>query len=244
VEHAPSIELLGLNSYAGLPVVRRDMEASKFKGPFMVTEWGPNGHWEVALTSWGRPIEQSSAEKARTYVERWRQIEAWQDRCLGSYVFIWGQKQERTPTWYGLFVEERPELGLAGEATAQLDALTSIWAGREGTSAPEVWGVLLAGKKPEDNLIVKSGQQLTAQALVAPAGLSGLRFVWELLSEPTQLGQAGGYEPRPPAVSEGLQPDGPRATLRAPAPGEYRLFVYALGGQGYVGTANFPFKVE
>src|SRR6185503_15439736 len=58
VQYAPSINLLGVNSYAGLPVVPRDMDASSYKGPFVITEWGPDGHWEVPLTPWGRPIEQ------------------------------------------------------------------------------------------------------------------------------------------------------------------------------------------
>jgi hypothetical protein len=36
-QYAPSISLLGVNSYAGLPVVPRDMEPSAFKGPFVIT---------------------------------------------------------------------------------------------------------------------------------------------------------------------------------------------------------------
>lgn len=247
-QYAPSVTLLGVNSYAGLPVVPRDMEPSAFKGPFVITEWGPDGHWETANTSWGRPLEQSSAQKAVVYAERLRLIESWTERCLGSYVFLWGQKQERTSTWYGLFMEDRPELGLRGETTPQLDAVSSGWTDRPpATLAPVVNGLLLNDKKPEDSVLLKPGQQVHALGLLggteSAEGVAALRFVWELLEEPTKLGQGGALEERPPRATTALHPEGAKVSFSAPGPGEYRLFFYALDAHHKVGTANFPFKV-
>ena len=70
----------------------------------MVTEWGPLGFWEVGKTDWGAPIEQNSTEKARHYLGGYQNfiLPALPRQALGSYVFLWGQKQERTPTWFSM----------------------------------------------------------------------------------------------------------------------------------------------
>ena len=68
----------------------------------MITEWGPTGWWETASTEWKAPIEQTSEEKRQVYEERYTQYISANPRCLGSFVFLWGQKEERTPTWFSL----------------------------------------------------------------------------------------------------------------------------------------------
>jgi len=62
VRHAPSVEVLGINTYGGLPDVPSRLQATSFRGAYLITEWGPTGHWEVGKTAWGRPIEQTGAE--------------------------------------------------------------------------------------------------------------------------------------------------------------------------------------
>ena len=61
----------------------------------MITEWGPNGHWESPTTTWNVPIEQTSTEKAASYGERYDIIANDSINCLGSYVFLWGQKSKK-----------------------------------------------------------------------------------------------------------------------------------------------------
>jgi hypothetical protein len=68
---------------------------------------GRNRSLEVPLTQWGAPIENNSTVKAGFYKERYQNsILPLKGQCLGSFVFLWGQKQERTPTWYGTFLED------------------------------------------------------------------------------------------------------------------------------------------
>lgn len=45
------------------------------------------------------------------------------DICLGSYVFLWGQKQEVTATWYGMFLA-------SGEKLPTVDAVCYAWSGK------------------------------------------------------------------------------------------------------------------
>ncbi|HVG11818.1 MAG TPA: glycoside hydrolase family 2 TIM barrel-domain containing protein, partial [Flavisolibacter sp.] len=93
----PSIKLLAINTYGGLATLPRQVQAVGWNGPYLVTEWGPTGHWEGLETAWKSPIEETSSEKAAVYKSRYEySIERDRDQCLGSYVFLWGQKQERT----------------------------------------------------------------------------------------------------------------------------------------------------
>ena len=58
--------------------------------PYMVTEWGPYGHWESPMTSWGVAIEATSKEKAMFRNLAYQAIEKDSALCLGSYAFFMG----------------------------------------------------------------------------------------------------------------------------------------------------------
>ena len=74
------------------------------------------------ITPRGAPIEATSSQKAEIYRSAYRdKLETLGDQLIGSFVFLWGQKQERTPTWFGLFTEAGEKTGrkLARVATSQ-----------------------------------------------------------------------------------------------------------------------------
>ena len=103
---APDLDLLSIQSYADIVNLPRELRKSGWSGPYAVTEWGATGHWECGKTGWGAPIEDDSSMKADLYRKRYEiAIASDTNNCLGSYVFLWGAKQERTPTlWYGMFL--------------------------------------------------------------------------------------------------------------------------------------------
>jgi hypothetical protein len=246
VRYAPGVDVLGVNHYGGLESADDAIGRSEFKGPYVVTEWGPQGHWEVLKTKWDRPVEPTSAAKAADYARRYDYIVAHRNRALGSYVFLWGQKEERTPTWYGMFAEDRPALGLHGEAYPAVDVMYHGWRGTwPANRAPEVTALALEGKGPDDSVTLRPSERVTASvAAVDPDGDS-LSFIWETLEEATELGEGGSKEPRPATV--GAPVSGAAASLSLltpPRPGEYRLYAYALDGRGHVGVANLPFRVQ
>ena len=121
--------------------------------PYIVTEWGATGHWECGKTAWGAPIENDSTTKADLYQKRYEAvIQSDHKLCLGSYVFLWGQKQERTPTWYGMFLK-------SGEETAPVDVMHYIWTGSwPANRSPRLEGAWLDGKTALQNVRLRPGQ--------------------------------------------------------------------------------------
>ena len=116
-KYCPSIDILGINTYGGIKNLSNEVRMYGWKKPYMVTEWGPYGHWESPMTSWGVAIEASSKEKANFRDIAYKYIREDKELCLGSYAFLWGYKQEQTPTWYGLFTKE-------GNLTQSIDAVS------------------------------------------------------------------------------------------------------------------------
>jgi len=243
---APTLDFVGINSYGSIVAVEEMVNQSAYKGPFMITEWGPSGFWELPSTSWGAPIEQTSEEKRLVYEERYNKYILSNPRCMGSFVFLWGQKEERTPTWFSMFVESGVEgLPLQGEKTPMVEAMQRVWTGEEDLSetAPVVEGMTLNGKTALESPQVKAGETFRAIVSAYDREQTELTYLWEVLEEATVLGFGGSYEPRPDRIGEVVQGTEPVFSHALSQPGNYRLYVYVLDNTGFVSTTNIPFQV-
>jgi hypothetical protein len=238
---APDLDLLAIQMYADIVNLPRYLQDSGWDGPYIVTEWGATGHWEVGQTSWGAPIEDDSTTKADLYHKRYEiAIAPDTNHCLGSYVFLWGQKQERTPTWYGMFLK-------TGEETETVDVMQDIWTGRwPDARSPRIEGCWLAGKTAHDNVHLNSGQNYLAKVQVHPLDSSALAYRWEILEESGAQTVGGDFEAQPKQLPGLVSQKGDgTADVKAPAKtGAYRLFVYVITGNSKAAYANIPFYVD
>ncbi len=238
---APDLDILSINTYGGLPGLPATLKLSGWEGPYMVTEWGPTGHWEGLHTAWDAPIEETSSEKAAVYKSRYEySMEKDRQHCLGSYVFLWGQKQERTPTWYGIFTDK-------GEESEVVDVMQFLWSGKwPENKSPHLYSLQVDNKKAIQNVYLKPGGNYDVLAVASDPDNDPLSYRWELLTEPTQLSSGGDFEARPQTIEHLISSAGKgKAGLKAPEKeGAYRLFVYVTDGHNNVATANVPFFVK
>ena len=244
-KYAPSLDIVGINCYGGIGSLRRMVETSDYKGAYIVTEWGPTGWWECSKTSWGAPIEQTGEEKRICYEQRYRVIES-DPSCLGSFVFYWGQREERTPTWFSMFTEQGEEgLPLNGEKTATVEAMERVWTGKEPEhTAPVIISLIANGMGARQNPIFPSGTRIHFKADVKDFRKKRISFVWEVLREATKTGTGGAYEPRPERVGSVSETRKPQLRLKMNEPGAYRVYLYALDGTDYASVTNIPILIR
>lgn len=241
-ERAPDLELICVQSYADIVNLPRELQSSGWTGPYVVTEWGATGHWECGKTSWNAPIEDNSSVKAALYQRRYQlAIASDQKQCLGSYVFLWGQKQERTPTWYGMFLA-------TGEATEAVDVMQHLWTGKwPEHRSPEVKGFWLDGKTANQNVHLAAGKNYSTHVeAFSPSGNGALTYHWQIMPESTATSTGGDFESTPKAISGLVTPRKPgEAEIKTPTTaGAYRLFVYIDNDYHRAGYANIPFCVD
>ncbi len=239
-ERCPDLDVLSFQLYGSLPILPKMIRKFGWEGPYIVSEWGATGHWEVPKTSWGAPIEENSTVKAANYLKRYKAgIESDPAQCIGSYVFLWGNKQERTPTWYGVFLE-------SGQETEAVDVMHYIWNETWPDSrAPTVDSFILNGKTAYDDVTLQANKEYHAIAEISSPRDKSLIFKWEVLPESTDLKDGGDYEEKPMAVQGVLKKqNGNSILLNAPEAGEYRLFMYAIDSDNKAATANIPFMVK
>ncbi|MFG0289545.1 MAG: glycoside hydrolase family 2 TIM barrel-domain containing protein [Rhodopirellula sp. JB044] len=236
MDHYPNIDVLGVNSYGAAASVAGDVKAAGWKKPFALTEFGPSGHWEVPQTSWGAAIEPSSRAKAASYfVTQSILTEDAGDICVGSYCFLWGQKQEKTSTWYGMFLP-------SGERLPQVDAMCRAWTGEwPENRCPKVSQI--------DSDLTEAtfgpGELVTSRVHATDPDDDPMTYTWYVQAETTERSVGGDRESVPPLFPNCLvrARDG-EAVIRTPdQPGNYRLFVIVRDGQGNASADNVCFRV-
>ena len=240
-DRAPDLDFVSIQLYGDIVHLPAILEASDWEAPLFVTEWGAIGHWEVSQTSWGAPIEQNSSEKAANYLRSYEiAIGSNPQQIMGSYVFLWGQKQERTPTWYGVFLGD-------GAETEAVDVMHYIWNGEwPANRSPAIEGMLLDERSALDNVVLTTGAEYEAGIRATDPDRDPLAYRWEIMRESEATQEGGDLEEVPQRI-DGLISDSGGDSIRVtapPEPGAYRLFAYVYDGQGNAGHANIPFFVE
>ena len=240
-ERCPDIDILSIQMYGDLPNLPKLVREFGWEGAYMVTEWGATGHWEVPKTKWGAPIEENSSLKAANYLKRYKGgIEADSTQCIGSYVFLWGQKQERTPTWYGIFLED-------GNETESVDVMHYLWNKNAWPKnrVPQIEAYTLNDKTAYDNVILDKNKTYKAQAKINDFENDELIYKWEVLPESTDLQDGGDLEKRPESIKfESINEQNGTLSFKMLESGNFRLFVYAYDGNGNAATSNIPFQVK
>jgi len=236
IRHAPEVEILGINAYAGAGGVGEAATRMGWTKPYCVTEYGLPGPWETAQTEWKAPIEPTSRQKAASYAVTTTALLADEKQCLGTYAFLWGTKQEATASWFGMFLP-------SGEKTITVDAVARAWTGHWPTNrAP----VLEATDVPLANRSLAAGSTVNATARYRDPEGKPLAYRWEVRRESDDRKEGGDRE-REPALVEGCivnaTADGTVVVRTPPTPGAYRLFVTVRDGEGSGCMDNWAFQV-
>ncbi|MEI8212343.1 MAG: glycoside hydrolase family 2 TIM barrel-domain containing protein [Planctomycetota bacterium] len=231
----PNIDIVGINSYAGVASVGQRYRAAGGQKPYVLTEHGPRGPWEVEKTAWGAPIEASSTEKSNLYEEGYRSnVIDGSDLCLGSYAFLWGNKQETTATWFGMILPD-------GTRLAAVDALSVHWLGKPPQNrCPVIESLTLEG-----NPSLKPGEGRTLRLTANDPDGDSVRVKWVVQSDAAVVGEGGDAQAEEASIDGVIESRGMSAQLRAPeSGGGYRVFAYALDDQGGGAVANIPWRVD
>lgn len=235
----PSIDILGINTYGGIKHVSDAVRMYGWDKPYIVTEWGPYGHWESPMTKWGVAVEATSKEKAEFRDLAYKSIVEDEKLCLGSYAFLWGHKQEQTPTWYGLFTKD-------GNATQSIDVLNDYWANNDRNRAPILHSFLLNNQDKKESIKVKRGEDCIFTYEVTDPEGDSLKYIFELMPESTDKKSGGDFEKTPELVSfKVVKKSNNKIVIKTPLrSGPYRFFIYIRDNNKNVATANIPFYVK
>ncbi|KAA8485050.1 glycosyl hydrolase family 2 [Arcticibacter tournemirensis] len=249
MEKAPEIDILSVNSYApNLPGVLSNIRSAGWTKPYLITEFGPRGTWQMSpeptrVLPWGGLVEQTSSEKEAIYLDCYQNyIAANKDNgCLGSFVFLWGyQTHGEVLNWYGLFDKR-------GFTYPAVDAMQYVWTGQYPVNRAPVIAtrndVLMNGLKAEAAITVSKTSSNTAVVTASDPDGDPLTYEWMIMKE----GSAASDGSLPAGIS-GLIDDNTKNSITFKAPSEtgaFRLYVFVRdAGHEKVASAVIPFLVQ
>ncbi|WMJ73324.1 glycoside hydrolase family 2 TIM barrel-domain containing protein [Cytophagaceae bacterium ABcell3] len=241
-KYCPDIDILGFNSFSGLHSLKSKVNTPYYgwNKPYIVSEWGSPGWWEAQNTLWDMPLEETSTKKAVLLKERYESfIAPEKDQCIGSYVFYWGFKQEKTATWFSMFDPD-------GNHSETVLAMHYLWTGENQPfhSIPKLQKVTLDGQAPNENVFITAEKKYQLEAVVDTLKDENFEVIWEIKPENEAISYWGEKEKVAPPVfatkGKGLY----KTRFTAPKEeGAYRAYCYIYNKEGGFATGNFPFYV-
>ena len=240
-KHCPSVDILGLNVYGSIENAGINLRKFNWDKPYIVSEWGVNGPFEAKKTSWEAKIEPPNGVKAEQRMRRYLElIEKDKERCLGSYCFLWGQKQESTATWHGMFLSN-------GNPTEAVDVMQYCWTGEWPESrAPSIKDISLENIGWRKDHILDSSTQATL--IIEYNKYNNNKVIVEYILFPEAFSNkiGGDIQKSPdPIEFEIVKKSETELTFISPnKKGAYRLFAYVKNEIGQSSVANIPFIVQ
>ncbi|MEU0335397.1 discoidin domain-containing protein [Streptomyces sp. NPDC006193] len=225
--NAPALDLYAVNSYNGVCDVRAAWEQGGYTKPYIVTETGPAGEWEVPDDANGVPQEPSDQAKADGYTRAWGCVTAHRGVALGATMFHYGTEYDFGGIWFNLLP--------AGQKRLSYYAVKRAYGGdtAHDDTPPVVSGLSVEGGADA----VQAGRDLVLD--VRAADPDGDPITYEVLVNSNYL-DGGKQLVSLPFTSPGAG----RLKVTAPdRPGVWKVYVKATDGHGNVGVETRSVRV-
>ena len=240
-KYCPSVDILGLNVYGSIENAGANLRKFNWDKPYIVTEWGVNGPFEAKTTSWKAKVEPPNGFKADQRLRRYQElIVKDKERCLGSYCFLWGQKQESTATWHGMFLKN-------GNPTEAVDVMHYCWKGEWPNSrAPSIRDISLENIGWRKDHIIEPSRQATVKIEYFKYNNKKVNIEYVLYPEAFSNKIGGDIQKSPdPIPFEIVRQTENKLTFISPKKkGAYRLFAFVKNDKGQSSVANIPFLIQ
>ncbi|MEU8240821.1 discoidin domain-containing protein [Actinoplanes missouriensis] len=223
--HAPALDLLAVNSYGAIDTVKRDWIAGGYTKPYILTEGGPAGEWEVPDDVNGVPSEPSDLDKKAGYQHSWYAITGHPGVALGATLFHYGVENDFGGVWLNTTTGGWRRLGY--------HAVRSAYTGQDApNTSPEITAMSVS-----DQTSVPAGGMFTVNVTAADPQGDLLRYNL-MASDKHITGNRGlSHLTFAPTGSGSF-------TVRAPeALGVWKVYVYVYDGHGNVGIEQRSFRV-
>jgi hypothetical protein len=224
-QYTPSLDLYAVNSYGAVCNVRQDWIDGGYTKPYIVTESGEAGEWEVPDDANGVPAEPTDVQKRDGYLSAWRCVSGHTGVALGATLFHYGNENDFGGVWFNV----RPE----GWNRLSYYAVAEDYGGSPQADTPPVFGSVTL----DNTSAVPAGGTFTVTAPAADPDGDLVRYNLMYSSKYVD-GQTGLRQVAFTQTGDG------RFTVTAPRTlGVWKVYVYAYDGHGNVGIETRSFRV-
>ncbi|WP_328498724.1 discoidin domain-containing protein [Streptomyces sp. NBC_00414] len=225
--NAPDLDLYAVNAYNAVCDIKSAWEQGGYTKPYIVTESGPAGEWEVPDDANGVPQEPTDQAKAEGYTKAWGCVTGHRGVALGATMFHYGTEYDFGGIWFNLLP--------AGQKRLSYYAVKRAYGA--DTSRDNTPPVISALSVEGDAGKVQAGRDLTLS--VRASDPNGDAISYEVLENSMYVDRSGQLTARPHTDL-----GGGRLRVTAPdRPGVWKIYVKATDGRGNVGVETRSVRV-
>lgn len=226
-KNAPDLDLYAVNAYKAVCDIRSDWEKGGYSKPYIVTEAGPAGEWEVPDDANGVPEEPADQAKAEGYAKAWECVTGHEGVAMGATMFHYGVENDFGGVWFNLLP--------GGQKRLSYYAVKKAYGGdtSQDNTPPVISSLAVEG----DAAQVPAGSDLTLKA--GTEDPDGDALSYEVLASSMYLDENKELTPLPVTdLGEG------RFKVTAPdRTGVWKIYLRATDGQGNAGIETRSVRV-
>ncbi|MER7936289.1 MULTISPECIES: discoidin domain-containing protein [unclassified Streptomyces] len=225
--NAPDLDLYAVNSYNAVCDVKAAWQQGGYTKPYIVTETGPAGEWEVPDDANGVPLEPADQAKADGYTRAWGCITGHKGVALGATMFHYGTEYDFGGIWFNLLP--------AGQKRLSYYAVKRAYGGdtSHDNTPPVISDLTVEGGAGQ----VQAGRDVVLA--VKATDPDGDRISYEVLDNSMYIDQSKNLASLP-----FTDLGGGRLRFTAPdRPGVWKVYVKATDGKGNVGVETRSLRV-
>ncbi len=222
--HSPALDIYGINSYGAVGGLKQAWIDGGYTKPYVLTEGGPDGEWEVPNDANGVPTEPTDLAKRAQYTASWNAILGHPGVALGATEFHYGLENDFGGVWLNTLTGGWRRHGwhalkqaYSGTASANTPPeITSMVIGSPGAIQAGKTFTLYVGASDPQGDTIRYNLMLSNKHINGNRGFDNVRF--------TQNGNE-------------FQVTAPQQL------GVWKIYVYAFDGHGNVGIEQKSIRV-